>query len=374
MLPGLGGYEVCRQMRLIPEPGRRAGGLPHRALARRGPGRAGRAGTGGLREQAVRARRSRRTHPPAGRGAATVVIEERLLELIRAALETAAGELGFEGDGRNRSCPHQEEGARRLRDRTSRSCSPRRAGRNPRAGGRGDLRRLPGGAVRRTRRGCRTGVPEHLRHRRLALRRAPRRRGGGRVLRSRGTHRQARPGGVRQRQPDRTAARGPCPERRARRCHRSPARARGLERGARVLLQRRGRPDGPVRRVRGGALPHPLRDRDGDPRGRLSRLLHRCAGARVEGTGWLRLRGDASRAPAPVDQTGGGGACPSVDRPIARTVRRGVRHLHVRGVPRGEATRSSRRSTGYGTRVISTRRTARCGSAPPRSATTRIAW
>ena len=91
MLPGLGGYEVCRQMRLIREPRRRPRGVPDRALPRRGTGREGRAGTGGLRQQALRARRPGRARAPTGRGAARAVIEERLLELVRAALEVAAG-------------------------------------------------------------------------------------------------------------------------------------------------------------------------------------------------------------------------------------------------------------------------------------------
>src|SRR4029079_4173796 len=112
MLPGLGGYEVCRQMRSIPE----LAEVPVVFLTARSPDEE-QAAQGGLgpvdfvgkpfepgdlvelvRERdAVRPRGLCGSGPGAGRGAAEAVIEERLLELIKAALETAAGELGFEG-------------------------------------------------------------------------------------------------------------------------------------------------------------------------------------------------------------------------------------------------------------------------------------
>ena len=139
MLPGLGGYEVCRQMRLIPS----LADVPVVFLTARSPDEdqaaQGGLGTGGLRQQAVRARRSRRTHAPAGRGAATAVIEERLLELIRAALETAAARTrDRRRTSRARAAAHEAEGARRLRDeRRARTGVARRA--QPARGGRGDL-------------------------------------------------------------------------------------------------------------------------------------------------------------------------------------------------------------------------------------------
>ncbi len=43
------------------------------------------------------------------------------------------------------------------------------------------------------------------------------------------------------------------------------------------------------------------------------------------------------RGTAPAGQAGGRRAGAAVDRPVARTVRGGVRHVHVRGVARGEA-------------------------------------
>ena len=64
--------------------------------------------------------------------------------------------------------------------------------------------------------------------------------------------------------------------------------------------------------------------------------IHRFAGARVERGSRHHLRRDAARNPTPVDQAGGRGAGPSMDRPNARTIRGRVRHLYVRGVARGE--------------------------------------
>ena len=65
-------------------------------------------------------------------------------------------------------------------------------------------------------------------------------------------------------QPDRPAAPRSHPVGRARRRHRARARGGGRIGGARVLLQRPRRPDGPLRR-----LPRGLRARQPDPRGRL---------------------------------------------------------------------------------------------------------
>ena len=328
-------------MRLIPEPGRRAGGLPHRALARRGPGRAGRAGTGGLREQAVRARRSRRTRPTAGRGAATVVIEERLLELIRAALETAAARARDRGrTSGTGAVAHQAEGARRLRDQ--RRARAGVAGRTqPARGGRGDPRRVPGGAVRRARGGGRPGVPEHLRHRRLAARRAPRRGGGGRVLRRRGAAtasgsrwsssartRPARCTSVMHATP-RSATRSPV-------CSSStPA---GTWSASTTSTMPAARWTGSAASVEARYLQHARARRRRSPRtGTTAPTSMRLALEILEGAGWLSARGSASRAPSPVDQTGGGGACPCDGS--SRTLERfgvRVRRLHVRGLPRGE--------------------------------------
>ena len=79
---------------------------------------------------------------------------------------------------------------------------------------------------------------------------APRRGRGGRGVRTCRADRPARAGRVREREPDRSAAHRARPERRARGRPRAPPRGRRLDRRARVLLQRRGPADGPVRRSR----------------------------------------------------------------------------------------------------------------------------
>ena len=102
---------------------------------------------------------------------------------------------------------------------------------------------------------------------------APRRGRRGRALRAGRAERPARAGGVREREPDRAAAHRARAQRRAGRRARAAARGRRLDRRARVLLQRRRPPDGPVRGVGGGALPAGARARGRDARGRLPRRV-----------------------------------------------------------------------------------------------------
>ena len=314
------------------------------------------------------------TDPQAGRGAARVVIEERLLELIRAALETAAAGLGFDGE-----LPEPELLPTKKKEHGDFATNvalvlASRAGKNPREVAEAIRVAFPDAPFVETRRGRGAGVPERLRHRRVAVRRAPRRRGEGRVVRA------GAPNGQRVQvefvsaNPTGPLHVGPCPQRGARRCHRSAARARGLDRRARVLLQRCRRPDGPVRRVRRGALPNPLRDRD-------ARSPRTATTARTSMTLALELKEEVGTAYVDMPHEERlplvrHAAAERVLRWIdahARALRRGLRHLHVRGVARGASARSTRRSNGCAERATSTRRTERCGSAPRRSGTTRIA-
>ena len=114
------------------------------------------------------------------------MIEERLLELIRAALETAANELGIDGDrpGPGAACPPSRRSTATSRP-TSRSCWRREPAGKPREVAEAIRAAFPEAPFVRARGGRRAGVPEHLRHRRMAARRAPRRRGERRVLRRR---------------------------------------------------------------------------------------------------------------------------------------------------------------------------------------------
>ena len=100
----------------------------------------------------------------------------------------------------------------------------------------------------------------------------------------------------------------------------------------------------PVARWTGSARPSrrgylsASRHRDGDPRGRVPRLLHRCAGARgrrrrsAPPTSTCRTRNGSPL----VRQCGAERVLRWIDRTL-RALRGGVRYLHVRGVARGEA-------------------------------------
>ncbi len=183
------------------------------------------------------------------------------------------------------------------------------------------------------------GLPEHLRHRRVAVRRAPGRGGEGRVVRSR-----AAPNGKRV-QVEFVSANptGPLHVGHARNAVLGDAIARLLEspgwtRRTRVLLQRRRRPDGPVRRVGRGALP--AGRSGGTPRSRrtattatyIARLRprHRCDERR--------------RRAAPTSRTRSGSSGCARRRP-RRAMRRdratlarfgvALRHVRLRGVARG---------------------------------------
>ena len=101
--------------------------------------------------------------------------------------------------------------------------------------------------------------------------------------------RRARPGRVREREPDGAAARRSRPQRGARRRGRTTARCRRPHGRARVLLQRRRRADGPVRRVGRGAVPAGAGSRRRGSGGRLPRRLHR----RVRRATSSREHGDA---------------------------------------------------------------------------------
>ncbi len=170
MLPGLGGFEVARQMRAIPNlkdvPVVFLTARATRGSAGGGPG----SGRDRLHRQALRPGRPGRAGTPAGRRTRGAVIEERLLELIRSALEAAAPGLGIEGE-----LPEPEllgpeaEGPRRLLH--ERGARPRHAGGPPAArGGGGHPGGVPRGVLRGTGRDRRSGVPEHLPDERLAAR------------------------------------------------------------------------------------------------------------------------------------------------------------------------------------------------------------
>ena len=249
MLPGMDGREILARLRPMPAHGGDAGRVPDRPRPRRRG--AAEAIDEIVRAEALRHRRARRDRAHAGGGR---VIEAELQAWLADGLRAAAPGLGLEGelpDARAAGAP--AEGARRLRDQ--RRARARQACRAPAARGRpGARRRARAGAVRREGRARRPGfiniwtTDEWLHDvvRQVASRR--------RALRARGAHRRARPGRVREREPDGAAARRARAERRAGRRDRAAAR-RGRAHGrARVLLQRRRRPDGPVRRLGRGAL------------------------------------------------------------------------------------------------------------------------
>ena len=116
----------------------------------------------------------------------------------------------------------------------------------------------------------------------------------------------AGPGGVRERQPDGPPARGTRAGRRPGRCHRQPTPGGGLSRRARVLHQRRRKPDAPLGGIGLGAASGGLREAGPVPRERLPRRVH-------PGTGGAGGRG----------------------RPRSRRARGGPGdiHLHRAGVP-----------------------------------------
>ena len=214
------------------------------------------------------------------------MIEERLLELIRAALETAAAGLGFDGD-----LPEPELLPTKKKEHGDFATNvalvlASQAGKNPREVAEAIRAAFPEAPFVERVEVAGPGflnvfvTDEWLYD---ALRDVVAK---GASYGAGGAQRQARPGGVRQRQPDGTAPRGSCPQRRARRCHRSAARARRVGRGARVLLQRRRRPDGPVRRVRRGALPHAIAgSRRELPEDGYHGVVHRRARPRVASRG-----------------------------------------------------------------------------------------
>ena len=233
--------------------------------------------------------------------------------------------------------------ARRLRD--ERRAAARRRAPAGAARARGGARRGGAGAARgRARRGRGPGLRQPL----------PRRTRGSRdalgamldagygVRRRLGRSRAARARRDGVGEPDRADHGRVGAERRVRRLRRAAARVRGPRRRARVLLQRRGRADGPLPRVgRGGAA------RGGAAGGRLPRRVHRGA----------RARATAIRSPR---------CCKQIED-VARAVPHPLRLV-------GEPERRSRSASPSCCRGSTrTRPTARSGRARPRSATTRIA-
>ena len=120
------------------------------------------------------------------------------------------------------------------------------------------------------------GLPEPFPGRRLVPGRVDGVLAAGDALRPRATQRRAGPGRVRLRQPDRPADRGVGPPRRVRRRAGALLEMAGHDGPARVLLQRRRRPDPAPRRLDPGP-----RARRGAARGRLPGRVRRRVAAQI---------------------------------------------------------------------------------------------
>ena len=184
--------------------------------------------------------------------------------------------------------------------------------------------------------------------------------------------------GIRVRQSHRPAARRPRPRRGDRRLHRARAGRQRLERDARVLLQRRRRADRQPRQVGAGARAGQDAGRRRLAGGRLSRRLHRRRGQRLPARRHRRVRGPHRHRRPRI---------PTTSTPIRRfavaCLRReqnadlaafgvsfDVYFLESRCTPRA---RSRRPCASWSPTATPTRKAARCGCAPPTSATTRTA-
>ena len=169
-------------------------------------------------------------------------------------------------------------------------------------------------------------------------------------------------------QPDRPAAPGPHPVGRARRRDRPGARGRRRRGDPRVLHQRPRRPDGPLRRVARGRRAGPAGARGRLPRAPTSHDLAAQVVAerpRHPRPARRRAAGGVPRGRLRAAARGAAGAARRVRHPLRRLVLR-ARPLHESR--RGRRARSQRPAR---TRATSSRPTARCGCAPPTSATTR---
>ena len=229
-----------------------------------------------------------------------------------------------------------------------------------------------GRGVDRAGRGGGAGLHQSVRPRRLAARRASEGGGSGLRLRAGVARGPPRAGGVRERESHGAAHARARPQRRDRgRAGAAPV-VRGLGRRARVLLQRRRRADGPLRRVGGGALPPGGRARCRGARGRLPRGVHR--GPR-RATSW-RPRVRAWRTSRPTSassvsatRVSGASSTGSDPRSTGSASRFDV-YFSERDLQ--ETGRDRRRGAAApGSRLPRTKPTARCGSAPPSSVTTR---
>ena len=306
------------------------------------------------------------------------MIEERLLELIRAALAAAAGELGIEGDlpEPELSPPKQKEHgdfATNVALVAGRARRPDAA--RGRAGDRATASRAP---FVETRRGRRPGVPQHLRDRRLAARRPPRRgRGAARRYGAGPSPTAAGPGRVREREPDRARSTiGHARNAAHRRCARAAARGAGLDASSASTTSTTpaGRWTGSARRSRratcscSGATPS-------CPRTAITAPTSPSSPRDI-----LEPR-RSTHSPTSREPSASRGCCDEGAERIlagikatARTVRRAVRRLPVRARAADAGRDRRTRRAAARRRATSTTPTARCGSGRRRSATTRIGW
>ena len=302
------------------------------------------------------------------------MIEDQLRAWLGDGLRTAAPGLGLDGD-----LPEPELQEPRQKDHGDFATNvalalAKRAGAPPRKVAEALVARPRAGGVRREGRGRRAGVHQRMDDRRLAARHGADDRRRGRAVRPRASHRRARPGGVREREPDGPAARRPRAQRRPRRRDRAPARGRRATRSSASTTSTT-----PAARWTGSA-----------PRSRRATSSALGRDAEVPEDGYhgeyvaayaadiVREQGDALADLPPEERfvrlrtEGARRAMDGIRETLARFGVR-VRHLRLRGDARGARRDRRRRSIASSPRGRSTRPTARCGSARPTSATTRTA-